>query len=159
MRHWTRAGMSAPLCRSGESIGEPLHTQPHQRSTEPGRDPVLVVHDQRPIAATVRALLGARGYTATVATEGAGALHLARRLEPAAIVLSLAALHPDGAAVAWHLRADPRLASIPMIGLAPRQCLRLPSAHLAVNALLWEPFSGDDLIAMMARWIQPRGPE
>ena len=76
---------------------------------------ILVVDDDRQIVRLVSAYLEHAGFQTLTAYDGAAALRLARTERPDLIVLDLMLPDIDGADLTRTIRADPHLASMPII--------------------------------------------
>ena len=76
---------------------------------------VIVIEDDEDAAALLSKTLERAGYRALVAPSGAEGLRLAREHDPVAVTLDVMMPEMDGWRVLQAMRADPRLASIPVI--------------------------------------------
>ena len=76
---------------------------------------ILVVDDDRQIVRLVSAYLEHAGFQTLTAYDGATALRLARTERPDLMVLDLMLPDVDGADLTRTIRADPHLASMPII--------------------------------------------
>ena len=82
---------------------------------------ILLVEDQRSLAAVASRLLQRMGYRVEAVADGPSAIEAAHRLKPDAILCDLQLDGPmDGLDVARTLRAEPDFASTPMIALTAR---------------------------------------
>jgi two-component system response regulator MtrA len=79
-----------------------------------------VADDDEDILTLVRVTLCARGYEVELARDGSAALELLQRVAPAAAVLDIAMPGLDGLEVLTRVRADARLADLPVILLSAR---------------------------------------
>ena len=86
----------------------------HQAAIPP-HDSVLVVDDDQSQLDLMSRFLIREGYTVSTAIDGATGLALARRLRPRAILLDVTMPGLDGWSVLSALKADPELASIPVV--------------------------------------------
>ena len=85
-------------------------------------------------------------YRVVVAETGQRALHLARRLMPAAITLDLMLPDGHGARVLAELKADPATAAIPVV-VTSAYTGGLPARHRALAArVLFKPFGPIELL-------------
>ncbi len=100
-----------------------LVTPPSQTAstaiTEPEPVPrpntVLVIDDDPAVRETMRRFLGKEGFNVALAEDGEEGLRLARAVHPVAITLDVMMPGLDGWAVLAALKADPELASIPVV--------------------------------------------
>ena len=78
---------------------------------------ILVVEDDDDNRGIVVKILTGEGYLTLEATDGRGALVLARREHPDLIIMDLAMPDLDGWETSRRLKADPKSADIPIIAL------------------------------------------
>jgi CheY-like chemotaxis protein len=95
---------------------------------------VLAIDDDPMALELIEAILRPEGYTILKATGGAEGLALARREQPALLILDLLMPEVDGFSVVEQLRADPATARIPIVlltsaNMAPEEKQRL-NGHL-----------------------------
>jgi two-component system alkaline phosphatase synthesis response regulator PhoP len=107
---------------------------------------VLVVEDEVNIARLVRDYLHQAGYDVLEASDGPGALHLARAERPDMIVLDLGLPGMDGYDVTRELRAT---SSVPIIMLTARsdESDRIVGLELGADDYIVKPFSPKELVA------------
>jgi CheY-like chemotaxis protein len=116
----------------------------------PGGPAVLVVEDEPGVAALLAEVLAGAGYAPTTTDSALGAVALARRLRPAAILLDLGLPYRSGGALLGDLKADPATAAIPVVVVsgAPEA---LPRARAALAAaVLTKPAGPGRLCAAVA---------
>jgi twitching motility two-component system response regulator PilH len=114
---------------------------------------ILVVDDDPTIVAVLRAALEDDGYTVVSAVNGA-AVPLARRAQPAVILLDIMMPGMDGVEVSKHLRADPTTADIPIVAMSATSNLATLADKMPIDDRLPKPFDLDDVSAVVARWAQ-----
>ncbi len=107
---------------------------------------VLVVEDEVKIARLVRDYLHQAGFDVLEASDGPGALHLARAERPDMIVLDLGLPGMDGYDVTRELRAR---SSVPIIMLTARsdESDRIVGLELGADDYIVKPFSPKELVA------------
>ncbi|MDJ0497999.1 MAG: response regulator transcription factor [Acidimicrobiia bacterium] len=107
---------------------------------------VLVVEDEVKIARLVRDYLHQAGFNVLEASDGPGALHLARAERPDMIVLDLGLPGMDGYDVTRELRAK---SSVPIIMLTARseESDRIVGLELGADDYVVKPFSPKELVA------------
>ncbi len=118
---------------------------------------LLVVDDDLAVAKVLQALLDARGYRVEVAHDGRQVLdRLARDPLPDLVVLDYAMPELDGQEVLERMRADPRLAALPVI-LATASDITLGQVR-RVSGLLRKPYPLEMLLAMVERLLASARP-
>ena len=84
---------------------------------------VLVVDDHDDARELLALIVGSRGYSVTTAANGREALAEARRARPDAIIMDLFMPEMDGFEASRLIKADPALASIPILAYTARPSL------------------------------------
>jgi len=107
---------------------------------------ILVVDDERQIAAIARDYLRHAGFAVLTAGDGVEALALARSRRPDLVVLDLGLPRLDGLAVAKTLRAE---GQVPIIMLTARveESDRLTGLEIGADDYITKPFSPRELVA------------
>ena len=117
------------------------------------RAQVLVVEDDQEIRDTLREVLEDHGYEVIWAENGAEALDRLRgALSPRLILLDLMMPVMDGWEFSKALRAEPRLAGIPVVIISADHGLEQKTSALAVDGYLAKPFHLDALLATVNRY-------
>jgi diguanylate cyclase (GGDEF)-like protein len=110
---------------------------------------ILLVDDSRPIHSLVAAFLEDDSVTIHSAFDGQTALSLAAALRPELILLDVEMPGMDGFEVCRRLKADPALASLPIIFLtvrnSPEEMVR--GLDLGANDYLSKPFKRPELLS------------
>ncbi len=122
---------------------------------------ILVVDDHDLNRELVRTVLERRGYRVSVAEDGESGAQLARRERPSLIILDLAMPRKDGIAAARELKADPELASTPLVALTA-MAMRGDEARAreaGFDAYLTKPVVRRDLEETVARLLRRQGVE
>jgi CheY-like chemotaxis protein len=116
---------------------------------------ILLVEDDVAIREAVSECLSGEGYRVDAAGDGAEALvRLADGERPALLVLDLVMPVMNGAELVARVRAEPRLADVPLLLMTA--AIAAPGAELPkVDATLVKPFDLDDLLSTVAR-LAPR---
>jgi CheY-like chemotaxis protein len=109
---------------------------------------VLVVDDDSDIRETLVALFEGEGYSASGAVDGAEGLAQARERPPDAIVLDLAMPGLDGRRFLEAQRAEPALASVPVVVISASDF-----AMEGVHLFLSKPFDFNTLLTNVARCL------
>src|SRR4051812_29045611 len=107
---------------------------------------ILVVEDERQIAALVRDYLEHAGFGVLTASDGAAALALFRARRPDALVLDLGLPRVDGLDVVRAIRRDSR---VPIVVLTARgdETDRVTGLELGADDYVVKPFSPKELVA------------
>ena len=125
------------------------------RPTTPEREaPVVLVVDDDPEARRLLVrILSRGGYRVETAADGREAVVRAKTLRPAAITLDVMMPTMDGWAVLQALKADPALATIPvvMVSLLEQQGL---AQSLGATEYLQKPVRRETLLTVVGRLVQ-----
>jgi len=110
-----------------------------------GREPILIVEDDRNIAALVETYLERAGYATLVARDGLRALELARQGRPQLVVLDLMLPGLDGWEVCRELR---RVSDVPILMLTAREeeTDRIVGFSIGADDYVVKPFSPRELV-------------
>jgi CheY-like chemotaxis protein len=120
----------------------------------PKRARLLVIDDEVSVARGLQALLEARGYEVELAHDGAQALaRLARDPLPALVLLDYEMPQLDGKEVLARMRADPRLAELPVL-FATASSIELERLERA-SGFLRKPYPRQVLFALLERLVPP----
>ncbi len=120
-----------------------------------GAPVVLVVDDDPAVREMLTRFLASEGFRPVTAGGGKEGLDLAERLRPAAIVLDVLMPQMDGWAVLGALKADPRLATIPVILLTMADDRNL-GYLLGAAEFLSKPVDWDRLAAVLRKYRPDR---
>ena len=110
---------------------------------------ILVVEDDRDIADLVAYHLSRAGLRTDILSSGSEVLDRVRRDTPALVVLDLMLPGLSGLEICRSMRADPRLASTPIIMLTARadEEDRVRGLELGADDYVTKPFSPKELVA------------
>jgi two-component system alkaline phosphatase synthesis response regulator PhoP len=110
---------------------------------------VLVVDDERQIAAIARDYLTRAGFSVAVAADGPTGLEMARQKRPDLVVLDLGLPRLDGLEVARALRRE---SDVPIIMLTARvdEQDRLRGFEIGADDYMTKPFSPRELVARVS---------
>lgn len=121
---------------------------------------MLVVDDEAQLRSSLRTLLEAEGFTVDVAADGEAALSLLAHVVPDAILLDLMMPGQSGRQVLRALRAEPRLARVPVLVMTAVTGLASPG-ELDGAEVIEKPFELERLLDRVAlavyRGRQARG--
>ncbi|MGE4219357.1 MAG: response regulator [Alphaproteobacteria bacterium] len=117
---------------------------------------ILIVEDEYLIAAAAEAALDAAGHRAVVASDGRAALEWLRDNLPDLIVTDYMMPRMDGGKLVAAVRADPRLAHVPivMVTATPPETIR--SKGLDIQMLLSKPVMEAALLRAVETLVGPR---
>ena len=116
------------------------------------RHTILVADDEAILRALGRETRTSAGYAGREAGDGDEALELARSARPDLIVLDLMLPSGSGLDVLRELRADPELATTPVVMLTTRTRAadREAAAAAGADRFLAKPFSPQELVRVVA---------
>jgi chemosensory pili system protein ChpA (sensor histidine kinase/response regulator) len=99
-------------------------------------------------------LLAREGYRVLLAKDGLDALERLADELPALVLTDIEMPRMDGFDLVRNMRADPRLAGLPVIMITSRiaQKHRDYAAELGVDHYLGKPYSEEDLLGLIARY-------
>lgn len=119
---------------------------------------VLVIEDDRHIAALVRTYLEQEGFQAMVTYDGEAGLELARRFNPSLVILDLMLPKLDGWEVCRRLRSA---SEVPILMLTARgeEIDRLLGFALAADDYVVKPFSPRELVERVKAILRRLQPE
>ena len=114
---------------------------------------VLIVDDEFGLADVISEILTEHGYAVEVAINGELGLEAAAQRRPDVALIDNMMPIMDGVTMAERMKADPQLASIPLIVMTavPEA---LPKNPTPFDAMLRKPFSPDDLFAVIQRLLK-----
>jgi CheY-like chemotaxis protein len=115
---------------------------------------ILVVDDEFSIVETLGEIVTLEGYAFLGAANGKEALAAAQLSRPALILLDYMMPLMDGLQVLAALRADPALASIPVVVMTAAP-LGLPAHQRRWDELLLKPFDAEQLLRAIHGLIGP----
>jgi chemosensory pili system protein ChpA (sensor histidine kinase/response regulator) len=115
---------------------------------------VLVVDDSLTVRKVTQRLLAREGYRVVLAKDGLEALECLAREVPAVVLSDIEMPRMDGFDLARNIRADAKLAHLPIIMITSRiaQKHREYAVQLGVNHYLGKPYSEEELLALVARY-------
>ena len=125
-------------------------------SAEPQAPLVLVVDDSLTVRRVTQRLLQREGYRVTLAKDGLEGLEKLNEERPAVLLSDIEMPRMDGFDLVRNLRADPKLADLPVIMITSRiaQKHRDYAAELGVDHYLGKPYSEEDLLSLVARYAR-----
>jgi len=117
---------------------------------------VLVVDDSLTVRRVTQRLLSREGYRVALAKDGLDALDKLSEELPTVVLSDIEMPRMDGFDLVRNMRADARLASLPVIMITSRiaQKHRDYAAQLGVNHYLGKPYSEEELLALVGHYVQ-----
>lgn len=124
---------------------------------------ILVIEDDYIVARTIERSLQSDEFNVNLASRGEKGMFLARQSPPDLVILDIIMPDMDGIEVCKAMRADPRLASIPILFLTakvkPQD--KIEGFNAGGDDYLCKPFNVDELIlrvrAILRRTLPPPG--
>lgn len=116
---------------------------------------ILICEDEPALRELVRASLDG-AYEFAEASDGFAALQLAREVAPAVVILDLMLPGLGGLEVLAELRADERLADIPVLVITAWSETREDLVAAGATDFLAKPFDPDQLNQKVARLVEGR---
>ena len=122
---------------------------------------VLVVEDDPDLGDTIVTFLKEEGLDAKLARDGDQAMRLVDQLSPSAMILDLMMPRRDGFSVLRELRADGRIANLPVIVVTAIFGLseRLYATELGAADYVTKPFELDELLERVRNVLASRRDE
>ncbi len=116
---------------------------------------VLVVDDSLTVRRVTQRLLVREGYRVLLAKDGLEALEKLAEERPSVVLSDIEMPRMDGFDLVRNLRGDARWRDLPVIMITSRiaQKHRDHAAELGVDHYLGKPYSEDDLLALVARYV------
>jgi DNA-binding response OmpR family regulator len=110
---------------------------------------VLVVEDDKDIAALIGRYLSKAGYTTEVINSGADVVPRVRQDPPSLLILDLMLPGVSGLQICSALRAEPSTSAVPIIMLTARgdEADRVLGLELGADDYVTKPFSPNELVA------------
>jgi chemosensory pili system protein ChpA (sensor histidine kinase/response regulator) len=121
------------------------------------QDPlVLVVDDSLTVRRVTQRLLLREGYRVTTAKDGLEALERLAEEKPAVLLSDIEMPRMDGFDLVRNVRADARLADLPVIMITSRiaQKHRDYAAELGVDHYLGKPYGEEELLSLVGQHVQ-----
>ena len=117
---------------------------------------VLVVEDNEKNMKLLRDVLQATGHKVLEATDGEGALALAREHSPALVLMDIQLPDMDGVEALARLRADPVTAAIPVVAVTAQAMKGDRERFVAAgfDAYLSKPIDLDELLDAVAAQVR-----
>ena len=117
---------------------------------------VLVVDDSLTVRRITQRLLEREGYRVQVAKDGLDGLDKLSAEVPVVVLTDIEMPRMDGFDLVRNMRADSRLADLPVVMITSRiaQKHRDVAAALGVDHYLGKPYAEDELLSLVARYVR-----
>jgi two-component system, OmpR family, alkaline phosphatase synthesis response regulator PhoP len=121
--------------------------------------PILIVDDDPNIVIAVEFLMRQAGYEVAIAHDGQQALDYLVNHDPALMILDVMMPNKNGFEVCEEVRADSRLADMPILMLTAkgREAEKNKGLALGANAYMSKPFSTHDLVDLVKSLLRTVG--
>jgi chemosensory pili system protein ChpA (sensor histidine kinase/response regulator) len=122
---------------------------------------VMVVDDSLTVRKITSRLLEREGYTVLTAKDGVDALQQLKDNLPSVMLVDIEMPRMDGFDLTKNVRADPRLAKIPIVMISSRTAdkHRNQAAQLGVNAFLGKPYQEAELLQHITSYVGAASPD
>lgn len=122
---------------------------------------ICIVEDEPNIIEALRYLFQAEGWHVDVISDGAEAVSAIQNIKPSLVVLDYMLPSLSGLAVALQLRANSRMAELPILMLSAKgQEKDKQQAQLAgINVFMTKPFANSDLLDKVKALLELAQPD
>ncbi|MGB7540849.1 MAG: Hpt domain-containing protein, partial [Burkholderiales bacterium] len=129
--------------------------KPHAAALQPT---IMVVDDSLTVRKVTGRLLERQGYLVVTARDGVEAMEKLQQIVPDAMLVDIEMPRMDGFDLTRHVRADARLAKVPIIMITSRTAEKHQSyaREIGVNHFLGKPYQEDDLLGKIAGFLEER---
>ena len=119
---------------------------------------IMVVDDSLTVRRVTQRLLVREGYRVVTAKDGLDALERLAEERPVVLISDIEMPRMDGFDLVRNVRADPRMKGLPIVMITSRiaQKHRDYAAELGVDHYLGKPYSEEELLGLMARYVGAR---
>jgi len=119
---------------------------------------VMVVDDSLTVRKITGRLLAREGYEVVVAKDGVDAMEKLRDIVPDVMLVDIEMPRMDGFDLTRNVRADPRLAAVPIIIITSRTAEKHQNyaKEIGASAFLGKPYQEDELLGQIAGFIAAR---
>lgn len=118
---------------------------------------ILLVEDDVTMQKMALKILRSRGFRVELAPNGREAVDMAARLKPGVILMDLSLPEMNGWEATRALKANPSLASIPVVAITAHAMVGDSDAAIAAGCVecLTKPYEIDQLVAVVQRYVGP----
>ncbi len=138
-----------PVSASGGAAGAAQAAEAEQAPM------ILVVDDSLTVRRVTQRLLVREGYRVVTAKDGLDALERLAEERPVVLLSDIEMPRMDGFDLVRNVRADPKLQGLPVIMITSRiaQKHRDYASELGVDHYLGKPYSEEELLALVSRYV------
>jgi chemosensory pili system protein ChpA (sensor histidine kinase/response regulator) len=117
---------------------------------------ILVVDDSITVRRVTQRLLQREGYRVTLAADGLQALERLQEERPVVVLSDIEMPRMDGFDLARNIRGDARLKNLPIVMITSRiaEKHREHAQSLGVNHYLGKPYSEEELLSLVRRYVE-----
>lgn len=118
---------------------------------------ILLVEDDATMQKMALKILRSRGFRVELAPNGREAVAMAARLKPGVILMDLSLPEMNGWEATRALKANPALASIPVVAITAHAMVGDSDAAIAAGCAecLTKPYEIDQLVGVAERYVGP----
>jgi DNA-binding response OmpR family regulator len=119
---------------------------------------ILIVDDDRNIVVALEFLMRQAGYSVATAADGCQAMDYLATREADLMILDVMMPNKNGFEVCAEVRANPRLARLPILILTAkgREAEKARGLSLGADAYISKPFSTHELVELIRTMLQGR---
>ncbi len=150
-----RAQMVAAAIEQQQAASQPARPQVTVSPTVSAQPLVLVVDDSLTVRRVTQRLLAREGYRVALAKDGLEALEVLTGERPSVVLSDIEMPRMDGFDLLRNIRGDKALRELPVIMITSRiaQKHRDFAAELGANHYLGKPYSEEELLALVRRYV------
>jgi chemosensory pili system protein ChpA (sensor histidine kinase/response regulator) len=150
-----RAQMVAAAVEQQQAATQPARPQVTVSPTVSAQPLVLVVDDSLTVRRVTQRLLAREGYRVALAKDGLEALEVLTGERPSVVLSDIEMPRMDGFDLLRNIRGDKALRELPVIMITSRiaQKHRDFAAELGANHYLGKPYSEEELLALVRRYV------
>ena len=150
-RGWSRDSAEPHVIEAAMTGGEPRKAAVSAVAQIPL---IMVVDDSITVRRVTQRLLQREGYRVVMAADGLQALERLQEERPAVVLSDIEMPRMDGFDLARNIRADPRLAGLPIVMITSRiaEKHREHAKELGVDHYLGKPYAEDELMSLVRHY-------
>jgi chemosensory pili system protein ChpA (sensor histidine kinase/response regulator) len=140
------------------ALREPVAAAPAVPPAAAARRTVMVVDDSLTVRKITGRLLAREGYEVIVAKDGVDAMERLQDIVPDVMLVDIEMPRMDGFDLTRNVRADPRLAAVPIIIITSRTAEKHQNyaKEIGASAFQGKPYQEEELLRQIAGFIEAR---